>query len=219
MPKYSIGAIVFVCTCALGIGIVTKSWEGVEFYPANEVAKAGRDPAAIRKNYDFSELEGSALIAASKRRLLEEIKVFNEPESIGIELGHFVVKNEAGEKSFACQRYDQVVLTFEADGFAVNGERSKMEVYGPCEISADINRIAPIWIPVALLKKETPADGEIKYQDGQPVTLKFSHILNRWPNKWFLSSVRLVGDPQQAEVNIGGREALTITQEPVSIQW
>lgn len=57
-----------------------------------------RDPAAIKRVYDFSNLQGSALSIATKQRLISGAKVLYEDSSVGIELGHFVVKGGEGEK-------------------------------------------------------------------------------------------------------------------------
>lgn len=150
-----------------------------------------RDPAAIRKSYDFSELDGVALSQATKQRLIAGAKILKESANVGVELGHFVVRGEAGDKTFACNKYSQVILQFEGDGMAVAGQKPVMEVEGACEISADINRISPLWIPVAKILGEPVAEGEFDFREERPIKVKFSNVSDQWPVAWVLKGVKL----------------------------
>jgi hypothetical protein len=193
------------------------TWYSKQFPDADTVtivSNASRDPAAIKKNYDFSHLEGSALNYAAKQRLLDGVKLVQDNKDIGVELGHFVIRGEDGEKAFACQRYSKVVMAFEGDGVAVGGELPKMEVEGTCEISSDINSIAAVWIPVSKILGEPVADGEFDYREGHPAKLKFSNVSDQWPKTWMLRSVKLV-DPtgQNGEVAIPPAELNSIMKK------
>lgn len=182
---------------------------------------AARDPAAIRHVYDFSQLDGSALDQASKQRLVSGAKVLNESDEIGIELGHFVVKGNDGQKTFACQKYSQIVLQFEGDGSASNGEKPSMEVEGNCEIStADINSISPLWIPVGKILGEPVADGEFDFRDGHAVKVRFANVFQDWPAQWRLRGVKLIeqNDPNK-EVKIGDREINQYTNRPFILNF
>lgn len=184
------------------------------------IQSSGRDPAAIRKVYDFSALEGSALNYAAKQRILDGVKVVREEQDIGIELGHFVIKGSDGEKTFACQKYSKVVLSFEGEGVAVSGELPKMEVEGGCEISSDINRIAAVWIPVSRILGEPVVDGEFDFREGRPSKLKFANVTDQWPRLWQLKSVRLI-DPsgENSEVAIPSSELRDILKKPFLIEF
>lgn len=159
--------------------------------------KATRDPAAIKKDYDFSQLQGSALAYATKQRLLEGARIVREDKDIAVELGHFVIRGENGEKEFACHRFSKVVLGFEGDGAATSGDLPQMEVEGQCEIGPDINTMAAVWIPVSRILGEQVGDGEYSYFDGHPSKLKFVNVSERWPQLWRLKSVQLI-DPSGA---------------------
>lgn len=199
------------------------SWYSKEFpneMSATIAAKSSRDPAAIKKVYDFSHLQGSALDYAAKQRLLDGAKVIHDNKDIGVELGHFVFKGPEGEKVFACQKYSRIILSFEGDGVAVSGELPQMEVEGNCEISNDINSIAAVWIPVSKIMGEPVADGEFDFREGHPAKLKFAHVSDQWPKTWMLKSLRLI-DPSgtNAEVAVPTAELKQILKKPFIVEF
>ncbi|PIS10889.1 MAG: hypothetical protein COT73_06990 [Bdellovibrio sp. CG10_big_fil_rev_8_21_14_0_10_47_8] len=182
--------------------------------------RASRDPASIKKVYDFSSLGGSALDFATKQRLLEGARVVREKNDVGVELGHFVIRGSSGQKEFACQTYSQIVLSFEGEGVAVAGEHPSMEVEGACEISSDINRIAAVWIPVSRILGEPVADGEFDYREGHPAKLKFSNVSDQWPTLWQLKSVRLT-DPsgKVADVIVQAQDLKELVGKPFLVNF
>ncbi len=199
------------------------SWSSKNF--PNEMAymempRSSRDPAAIKKVYDFSNLEGNALSFAAKQRLLDGVKVVRENQDIGLELGHFVIKGPGGEKTFACQKYSRVVLSFLGEGVAVAGEQPLMEVEGGCEISSDINSIAAIWIPVSKILGEPVGDGEFDFREDKVAKLKFAHVSDQWPKLWRLNGVRLL-DPSGAseEVTIPSSELKQLLKKPFLLHF
>lgn len=189
--------------------------------PKTDLASNGisRDPAAIKRTYDFSGLEGSALAFATKQRLLAGVKVVRSPEGVGLELGHFVLKGQDGQKTFACQRYGKVMLTFVGDGSAVSGELPKMEVEGNCEMSSDINSISALRIPIAKILGEPVAEGEFNFRDDQPVSIRFANVLDQWPRTWQLQAIRLFDSTQKDEVVIPAKELRDILPKPVLLNW
>lgn len=190
------------------------------FEIADNSSSSSRSPAAIKKNYDFSGYEGSALHVAMKNRLLSGAKVVYDEKDVGVQFGHFVVKALNGDKEFACQRYGQIVLQFQGEGMAVSGEPSMMEVEGGCEISADINSIAAIWIPVSRIRGEPVADGEFDFRDGKPVKVTFSNVSDQWPNLWQLKAVKLV-DPsgKNSDVVIDQQELKSMEPRPFLVEF
>ncbi len=187
---------------------------------SNEMPSPRRDPAAIKRVYDFSQLEGSALDFATKQRLLEGAKIIRDKTDVGVELGHFVIKDSGGQKVFACQHYSRVVLSFQGEGMAVGGELPKMEVEGNCEISPDINSIAAVWIPVSRILGEPVADGEFDFREGHPAKLKFANVSDQWPKTWQLKTVRLIDSTgKNSEVSIDSAELKKILHEPFLLQF
>jgi hypothetical protein len=179
-----------------------------------------RDPAAIRKNFDFSGLEGDALSQASKQRLVSGAVVTKSGSEVGVGLGDFVVATANGQKAFACQKYSVVELTFEGDGSAVNGVKPEMQVEGNCEVSADINSISPLWIPVAKILGEPVADGEFDFRENHPVRVRFANVVGAWPTAWRLKGMRMV-DPEHPgqEVQVSDDELGEMMNKPLILNF
>jgi hypothetical protein len=195
------GAALLGLTCSL------HSWGGRIFITETQaVDGAQRVPASIRRHANISELEGNPLRLASQRRLLEDMKVFSEPERVGFQLGHFLTKNEEGRAAYACDVYKQIVMTFEGEGIADSGDKPVMEVLAPCQQSADLNVMETIWIPLRELRDRTPSTIEV----GGPLsqtTVKFKNTASEWPSQWALQSVRLSRNEDETAADVGSGEA------------
>lgn len=217
-PLLSIAALIFFF--AVGFYTHKKSQEFPAEVSEYDVATSRRDPAAIKKVYDFSNLEGTALSFAAKQRLLEGAELLHDKKDVGVSLGHFVIKGQSGEKQFACERYEKVFLQFEGEGIAVAGELPAMEVESNCSISEDINRIAAIWIPVSRIMGEPVADGEFDFREGRAIKLRFANVSDQWPTVWRLRSVKL-SDPKgtYGDVVVEPNELRTILKRPFLVEF
>jgi len=204
----TLGLFLFSFSVGYGIMFYTSKWEPVE-----------RDPAAVRQVYDFSSLTGSDLTNAMKKRILSGATVVRDHESLGVELGHFAMAKITGEKTLACQEFEKITLRFEAEGVATSGERPKMEVEGACEYSPDMTKINPIFIPINRILAEKPADGEIQYREGRPVTLRFQGLTEAWPTRWILTAVRLSNAGEQKEFVIEADEVNQILGRPMMVNF
>lgn len=215
--KWFIGGLILGMSFVAGFSYIVS-----QHRPVGDVAvltRSARTPAAIRKVYDFSELDGRALNQASKQRLIAGFEVTREADEIGVRLGHFVVAGADGEKVFACDRFDRVVLTFEGEGVAVNGDKPRMDVEGPCEPDQDINRISPLWIPVARITAEPVHDGEQVYENrGHNLRVNFSNVADQWPPQWVLTSVRLKNAGNE-DVTIESAELRQMVDRPVVLEF
>jgi len=179
-----------------------------------------RDPAAIHKTYDFSHLAGEELDLASKERLVGSAAVHTEGAEVAIELGDFVVMGTNGQKTFACQQYAQIILQFEGDGSAVNGQKPMMEVEGTCEVAKDINMIAPLWIPVAKILGEPVADGEFDFRENHPVRVRFANLYQEWPAAWRLNGLKLVSAQGPAQsVEVSDRDIRKLSKTPLIVTF
>jgi hypothetical protein len=210
LKKLGMTFLLFLFSFGVGYGVMlhTSEWE-----PIN------RDPAAVRQVSDFSNLSGTDLSDAMKKRILLGSAVVREKQSLGIELGHFAMAKITGEKTLACQEFQKVTLRFEAEGVATNGERPVMEVEGACEFSLDMTKISPILIPVDKVLAEKPSDGEIQYREGRPVTLRFRGVMEEWPTRWLLTSVRLSNSGEQKEFLIDFEEVSQILGHPMMVNF
>lgn len=199
---------------------VCLSWFSNQFSPemVAQVSRGSRDPAAIRRVYDFSNLDGSALSTASKQRILSGFETFRDADKVGIALGHFVVRGPDGRKQFACAKYNKVVMAFEGEGMAVGGEKPTMRISGPCSEGEDINQISPLYVPVSQILTQPVSDGEFDFREGQNVVVSFSSVADQWPTQWVLTSVKLTNDESE-EVTIERDEIRTMVDRPMVVEF
>ena len=178
-----------------------------------------RDPAAIRKVYDFSDLRGESLTQAAKRRLISGARIVKNNGNIGLELGHFVVKGDMGLKSFACKNFSKIVLTFEGDGYSTGDHKPTMTTEDVCVVGADINTVQPIWIPFSKVISEPAADGEVQLH-GHTAKLNFTHISGEWPKTWKLIGIRLVNPELPSEnISVDEKEIGLLTGKPIVLEY
>ncbi|HEY8269662.1 MAG TPA: hypothetical protein VIG33_02150 [Pseudobdellovibrionaceae bacterium] len=210
MKKLGMTFLLFLSSWGVGYGIMlhTSNWG-----PIN------RDPAAVRQIYDFSNLSGTDLTDAMKKRIISGSTVIRKNQSLGVELGHFAMAKITGEKTLACQEFQKVIFRFEAEGMAIGGERPAMEVEGACEFSEDMTKISPIFIPVDKVLAEKPADGEFQYREGKPVTIRVHGMPSEWPTRWLLTSVRLSNSSEQRELLINSDEVSEILGRPMMVYF
>ncbi|MCB0363966.1 MAG: hypothetical protein H6624_13110 [Bdellovibrionaceae bacterium] len=214
------GSVLVICAALIGSWVSLRSWDGISYYYLDSDK---RHPAAVRKVFDFSHLEGSALELASQKRLLSDARVVAVAESqdLGVELGHFITRGEAGGKQFACHAYDRVELTFYAEGMAIAGEKPLMIVEADCRIGDDINRISAIPIPVSKILQENPGELELQYMEENPVLIRFDHVAGQWPREWTLFSVKLYNQRVHGqELFIDNRQVQEISaKNSIKMTW
>lgn len=217
--KILFSLIIFGFAALFGVYSQMQSWDGVIFISNSQILEKNRNPAAIRKVFDFSQLEGSALKMRSQRRLIEEANITNENGRVSIELGHFVTKGEGNRRIFACDFYERVTLTFKAEGIAASGEIPTLRVEGPCKVSADLNKISLISIPVNKILNERPSDMDLNY-DQSSVSFHFENMGQSWPKNWVLKSVKLLRDNHPGDgIEVDEHEIKDITSIPISMKW
>lgn len=178
-----------------------------------------RDPAAIRGNFDFSNLQGEKLNLAIKQRLLSGLELRKSESGTGIGLGHFVFLDQRGEKRLACQEFGKVSLIFEAEGVSVAGEKPEMEIQGRCEFSPDMAKINPLFLPIAKIVDERPGDGEFQFNEGSAVSVRFANVPEEWPKTWILKSVKLSNDKSSQALVIESDEVARHLGHPVVLSW
>ncbi len=188
-------------------------------YTTTDAYLISRDPAAIGRIYDFSKLNGEELRTAVKQRLLAGFEIEKRADEQGVSLGHFVFIDSNGDKKFACQEYNKIALIFLADGMATAGEQPTMQVEGACEFSGEVSKINPLWIPVAKILNEKPADGEIQFNQGNPITLRFNGIPSEWPKTWILKSVELKKDNSSDTMSVEGGEISKYLGHPAVLKF
>jgi hypothetical protein len=215
-----LGGMFFACAAMFGVFVAVHSWNGAIYFSTASLSKDVRTPAAIRKDLDFSHLDGAELITASQKRLVTAARIILQNDDVGVELGHFVTRGATGDRQLACDFYDRVSLQFEAEGVADNGEKPMMQIEAPCRTGTDITRIEPIWIPVKKLQAEHATDMDISYPEQEGVNFRFSHMTGAWPGHWALHSVRLFNGSESGRiVDISNHELHDILHSPLTVNW
>lgn len=157
-------------------------------FKTNEKFLVRRDPAAIRQTYDFTNLKGNALDIALKQKILGDMEIIKSDDGFGVAFGHFAFTTSDGQKFLGCQYYEKVVAVFEAEGAATSGQKSTMEVSGPCKYSENLTKIVATMVPIKKLMSDKPMDGEISFHD---VSVKFQNLTDSWPTQWHMVNVRM----------------------------
>ncbi len=181
IPAFFLFAFTFAVGWYWGSGPINSVEERVDM----------RNPANINSDFDFSGYDGAQLESKTKAALFSSVTITlsQDGETHAIELGHFVVSNESGEKEFACGYYDSVVLVFRGEGVASHGHPPEMVVTKDCEISKNVNRLVPMYVPYASIKKQKASDVDLSFE-GYPL-IQFRHMANEWPMNWYLFSITL----------------------------
>lgn len=195
---------------------------GVGYY-ASQMSTVGqsvsRQPAAIRKSFDLTNLHGKALDSASKNTLLEGIQIAKQSWGLEMELGHFIFADQQGGESQACDEYSQVIMVFEGAGSGVNGEPAQLTVTADCKASRDLSKIEAIKIPLNFVYSEKPEDTEIDLRDNYKVHLKLLNISDTWPRQWNLVEIRLQGSNNNQNMFIGRADIQNYLGHPLVVAY
>jgi hypothetical protein len=211
--KIILAVVILSCFCfGYLVSVFSTKKQEIEF----ELASNLRSPAAIKKDFDYSGLAGSELDQKFKYRLIAGAQVQSQKDSVGVDLGNFVIA-ENGEKIFACAKYSTVVFELVGDGQAVSSELPKMEIEGQCEVSADINFISGPKVPVSELMRSPASEGD--YTFGK-VKLKFFNISGSWPTTWKVVSVRIINQQNSSQViQIDEKQIAELRGEPLIVKF
>jgi hypothetical protein len=209
--KRQLSVVVLFCFCFLaGYSLLRQNTEDSSIM---------RDPAAVRNNFDFSNLNGDKLQSAIKQRILGGFEFRKNPNGTGIGLGHFVFLDSTGQKKSGCQEYENLSLVFEADGVSVAGEKPEMVIEGYCESSQERGKIDPLMLPIAKILGERPGDGEFQFNEGSPLNVKFTNLPDEWPKTWLLKSVTLLNKKTSQTFRIESEEVAHYLGHPIVLSF
>jgi hypothetical protein len=215
------GVATFTLFAAFGFWISVSAWDGMVYVSDLKLkGLTGRVPAAIRKDLDFSRLNGAELMSASQKRLLTAARVITTSKTVGIEFGQFIIRSEEGQRQLACDFYDRVRVRLEADGIAVSGEKPSIEVNAPCATSNDLALTEPIWIPTVEILAGRCVDGEATFASVDRTSFKFVNMTNEWPRRWAVTEVTLFreSDPGQV-VHVDQSDMREFNRKPLILVW
>jgi hypothetical protein len=181
-------AQVFFLIIFLAIGL-SAFWLGTRFAHRAD----SREPAAIPKNFDFSNLEGEALKQASIAQILKGTKVVKAGELTGFEMGHFTMRNSGGVSVSVCDIYPQVELHFVAGDMAVSGESPTMIVTGVCQLADNAALIEPILFDYTSIRKTAVKEKSLRQPQSNSEVV-FENVSDSWPKVWVLDSIQFKSD-------------------------
>lgn len=215
LRKFLKSIFVFSAFFILGLWSSIRSWQGEEYMSVSQLTspESLRDPAAVRRGIDFSQIAGSDFASLSKERILKDATIrIGENGTYGLDLGHFIVRNQNGKPSFACQLYDRVQVKYMGEGIRVNGNIPEMEIEGECHVDSDVMHMSTLWIPYKEIVSGKPTDGFLTFSDGVNVKVKLTNISDSWPKLWFISDVTLKDSTGKNQNLLIERDVISLVQ-------
>jgi len=193
-----------------------------------------RAMASLKNQYDLSCLSGSEFQQAVKQRIISGLKTSRKNGYLGFHLGHFTFADpkrdltdfcrrykdrgissalQVVSEKLACREYPKVTLQFTADQEAVADSKRQLSVETSCEVSDDLSRTEVVWIPWEQLAQETPFEGDTQYSTPSKVSIRTTHIFDKWPRQWILERIVLSG--ASGQISVESEEIRTIAGRPL----
>lgn len=149
-----------------------------------------RDPAALNEKMNaISGLDHDQLKAEIEKKV--RFTTINNGSEKTIVLQGF--------SSNLCKQFQNIELTFVAEGVSVAGEPTKMKISSPCEAAQDPAEMASIRIPVEKIMNEKPRDAEFSFT-GYNSKFTFTQSADEWPHVWILSSFEFLSATGQSKL-------------------
>lgn len=194
---------------------VFSFWLGLKL--ANQIET--RSPAAIPKNYDFSNLVGEELKIAATDRLMRGAKIISAGDLKGVQFGHFQLKNAQRIVMGACDIYNRIELVFKAGDMAVSGEAPEMIISGPCETTDNGDEIMPFMINYKSVLHLAVQDRELQSVEDSPITVRFRNVSDSWPKIWVLSALKLTASSSDYIIQIENADIKRVLSKNIVIEW
>ncbi len=161
---------------------------------ANNVATQ-RDPASLNEKMNtLSGLDHDQLKSEIAKKIHVTTVLNGKEKAIILQ----------GFSSNLCKQYQNVQLTFTAEGVSVAGEPTQMKINSPCEAAQDPAEMASIRIPIEKIMNEKPRDAEFSFA-GYNSKFTFTSAADEWPHVWVLSSFEFL--------SVGGKSKLVKLQD------
>lgn len=187
--------------------LATSSWGGTYYVLLGD----SRAPAAVKNLGVGLQISKSQFLAASRRQLVSDLRFIPRQDLIGIQLGQMIVKADRGRYQTACDLYDRIVLTLEAEDLIENGHRPAMRVESLCSSTADFKRLETIWLPRnSLLKQGRSGEPLQVWEEDNPLSVRFTHLGPVWPQVWKLTDIELYNSQNKAKTVWQKEELLSL---------
>jgi hypothetical protein len=112
--------------------------------------------------------------------LMQKIQVANTGELSNV---RFPLVDKSGEN--VCKKYDQIAISFAAEGVAVNGDRPIVKLELDCKLYGE-KAFVDFAVPNQQKSKRKPSSVKI---DEHAISISFHHVSWVWPDTWALSEV------------------------------
>ena len=112
--------------------------------------------------------------------LMQKIQVANTGEQSNV---RFPLVNESGDN--ICEKYDQITISFAAEGMAVNGDRPVIDLDLDCKLLGKKDYV-DFAVPNQQKSKRKPSSVKI---DEHAISISFHHVTWVWPDTWALAEV------------------------------
>lgn len=170
--------------------------------------------------YDLTELEPQEFNKAFKLALVQGLQVHRSKENLGLSWGLFLLKNEAGSKVYACEKYPNMELILKAEGIANSGNIPTLILRGPCRASDDGQKILPWPLPLKDLYKNVrenplwrvPLEGR-----QESFVISAQYLYNEWPDFWNVVGLKLYNETDSLEID--GYEIISILDQPLTLDF
>lgn len=157
-----------------------------------EGMKKRRFPASADNQYDLSRLEPESFSATAVELITTTTRLKEVDKHLyEISFAHFLGPEPA---TSICSSYENIQLTFTAEGVAVGGEPPQIHLEYDCAATPSAERMQPILIDVKAISEVNPKSEQYPVTD---VYAYGSHMDDFWPLEWYLSNVRLIDETDQ----------------------
>ncbi len=212
---------------SLGFGVlisVVLAALATHFFSIEKFGDHGgfRQPASIPPNA-LNLYESDILDSAAKKRILAGTRAWKENGTMGVTVGHYIAKNVGGGTSQLCDLYQNISLTFTAEGMAVSGSRPTMTIEGACVMATNSQSngqmTAPLFIPLDQIQQEKPADLELRYTTPSDIVVRLKDIPGEWPSYWVLTEIKMLNKKEGRSIAIDTATIYKLSAVPISISW
>ena len=187
--------LIFSSLFYLGYVLAQKSWSGNRFILLMDTVSPSQVRNIASINAQDTVFNNSLLTEQNKPVFLKKIKTEIRGGEVAITLPHFLVSSEGGESVLACEKYQNIYITFITPGLSFHGHAPQMKLRAECKVNTQNPlQMGPFFIPKEQIL-QSPLDQELFQSDSATVFMNHQRIY--WPDTWMLSQIRLVSEDSE----------------------
>ena len=179
--KVSYGLLFFTFVFCLGFMTLKK-----DLIPQRELASI---PKSLQN--DYSHLLGGSFKKAVIHRILSASYIEAPLDEVNIHLPHFLMAVDGQKNKSACEYFQTVQVTLQAEGIAVSGKKPSITLKTPCTIGYK-NHILSLKFPTSVFSQINPFQMTSSVFEYEQTLISFSSIFTSWPYQWVISEISLI---------------------------